>query len=386
MSGSNGQHLTIAFDTWPLIARHRNTGIHVYAKNLLLRFREIASPESVEIRPLISAAVSSVANDFEENEGFRPHQTSLLRIGRIWRYGGACLSALASKADLLFCPSPTTVPVAGLVPVVATIHDIIPVLFPTVPKARGLRFEFANSARFARAVITDSFYSKQDLVERFNLPPSKVHVIYLACDQSVFNDAPAHPMLQAELQKSLGITRSYILHHGRVEERKNLKRLVEAYQLALTRNPNLEFDLVLVGELGWKHGEIVAAAQTVQAPGRVIFAGPLPDKDLAMLLKGATLVVIPSLYEGFCLPLLEAMACGAPTICSQSSCIPEISGEALCYFDPYSIEEMATSIEQALDNANLRGELARKGKQRALSFNWNRCAEETLGILKEAAA
>lgn len=368
------------------MARHRNTGIHVYAKNLLSRFREIASPQSVEIRPLLSAAVSSVANDFEENEGFRPHQTSLLRIGRIWRYGGACLSALASKADLLFCPSPTTVPVAALIPVVATIHDIIPVLFPNVPKARGLRFEFANAARFARAIITDSFYSKQDLVNRFNLSPSKVHVIYLACDQSVFNDAPADPTLQSELQKRLGIVRPYVLHHGRVEERKNLKRLVEAYQLALSRNRNLEFDLVLVGEFGWKHAEIVAAGQSVQPPARVIFAGPLPDKDLAMLLKGATLVVIPSLYEGFCLPLLEAMACGVPAACSQSSCIPEISGGELSYFDPYSFDEMAVSIEQALDNSSLRSKLALKGKERASSFSWNRCAEETLGVLKEAAA
>jgi len=386
VSRSNGNHLTIAFDTWPLMARHRNTGIHVYAKNLLSRFREIASPQSVEIRPLISAAVSSVANDFEENEGFRPHQTSLLRIGRIWRYGGACLSALASKADLLFCPSPTTMPVAGLIPMVATIHDIIPVLFPTVPKARGLRFEFANAARFARTVITDSFYSKQDLVNRFNLPPSKVHVIYLACDQSVFNDAPADPMLHAELREKLGITRPYILHHGRVEERKNLKRLVEAYQLALTRNSNLEFDLVLVGEFGWKHAEVVAAAQSVQAPTRVIFSGPLPDKHLAMLLKGATLVVIPSLYEGFCLPLLEAMSCGVATISSQSSCLPEISGGELSYFDPYSVEEMAASIEQALDSTSLRSKLALKGKERASSFSWNRCAEETLGVLKKAGA
>lgn len=385
MNSSNGNHLTVAFDTWPLMLRHSNTGIHVYARNLLSHFRKIASRDSVDVRPLVCGTMPSVANEFDASNGFNPHQTRLLGLGRVWRYGGACLSAFACKADVLFCPSPTTLPMAGLFPVVATIHDIMPILFPDLPKARSLKVEFATTARFSRALITDSNHSKQDLVRVFNVPPSKVHVVYLACDETTFNNDPPDPALADRLLMRLGITRPYILHHGRIQERKNIKRLIEAYSRIASRRSGFEFDLLLVGELGWRHKEIVAAAQSVTSPARVIFAGALRDPELAILLKQATLVVIPSLYEGFCLPLLEAMTCGAPTVCSSSSCLPEISGGVLRYFDPYSVDEMATCIEQTLESTELRAELSLRGKQRASFFSWQRCAEETMEVLKSAA-
>lgn len=384
-SNANGKHLTIAFDTWPLGSRFRNTGIHVYAKNLLRHFREMARDNSVEFRPLICRGIGNDGNQFEAAANFRPYQTNLLRIGRVWRYGGACVSARTSKADLLFCPS-GNMPVSALVPVVATIHDVIPVFFPKVPKARGMRFEFANTARSARVVITDSLHSRKDLVEIFKLSPPKVHVVYLACNETVFNDAPDGPMVRDGLLKKLGLDRPYILHHGRIQERKNLRRLIEAYRLVRSRNANLEFDLVLVGELGWQHEEVTVAASSVEAPARVIFTGPQDDPELAMLLRGASMAVVPSLYEGFCLPLLEAMACGTPTICSNSSCLPEISGSVLRYFDPLSIEEMADCMERVLESSTVRQSLSLRGKKRASEFSWRRCAEETLAVLKSTAA
>ena len=389
MASSNGTHrqVTIAFDTWALKSLFRNTGIYVYARNLLSHFREMASRHSIEFRPLISSAVSNDANQFEASDGFRPHQTSLLRIGRVWRYGGACLSAFNSKADLLFCPSGTTLPVTSLLPVVATIHDVTPVVYPAFPErlARGLRFAFANSARFCRSIITDSICSKQDLMNVFELPESRVHVVYLGCDEAIFNDAAPDFASQKSLLKKLGLDRAYILHHGTIQPRKNLKRLIEAYRFALSRNRNLDLDLVLVGDFGWQYEEVIAAANSSEGPGRVILTGPQTESDLALLLKAASLVVIPSLYEGFCLPMLEAMACGAPTICSNSSCLFEVSGGVLLYFDPLTVEDMAASIEQVVDNSTVREGLSTRGKQRAACFSWRRCAEETLAILKAAA-
>lgn len=387
MTASNGKHPTIAFDTWPLRSQFRNTGIYVYAKNLLSHFRRIAAQDSIGVRPLVSHAVPNDANQFDAGAGFRPYDTSFLRIGRVWRYGGACISAMVSGADLLFCPSGTTHPLGGLIPVVATIHDVTPIVLPAFPKklARGLRFAFTTTARFSRAIITDSICSKHDLMNAFGLPEDRVHVIYLGCDQAIFNDTAPDPELTGALLNKLGLRKPYIFHHGTIQPRKNLKRLIEAYRLAFSRNHNLDFDLVLAGDLGWQYEEVVTAAHS-NAGTRVILTGPLSDPELAIVLKAAHLAVIPSLYEGFCLPLLEAMACGTPTICSNASCLPEVSGGVLRYFDPLSVDEMAACIEQALESDSLRQSLSLRGKQRSSCFSWRRCAEETMTLLKATAA
>jgi glycosyltransferase involved in cell wall biosynthesis len=117
----------------------------------------------------------------------------------------------------------------------------------------------------------------------------------------------------------------------------------------------------------------------------VTLAGELDDRELALLLKGASLVVIPSLYEGFCLPMVEAMACGVPVIAAKTSCLPEISGCALRYFDPLSIEDIAVCMEQALADSELRGTLIKQGTGQAARFNWGRCARETLALLRQNA-
>src|SRR6185312_3205394 len=130
---------------------------------------------------------------------------------------------------------------------------------------------------------------------------------------------------------------------------KNLVRLITAYRRMLAGNSQLDFDLVLAGPLAWQHEETVNAAQDDNPnKGKVILAGALTDRDLSLLLRGASLEVIPSLYEGFCLPMIEAMACGIPTVASNSSCLPEISGGVLRYFDPTSVEDMARSMETVL--------------------------------------
>ena len=384
-SNGNGQ-IAIAFDTWALATRFRNMGIYVYARNLLSNFREIANRHSIEFRPLVSSAASNDANQFAAGIGFQPQQTSLLKLDRSWRFGAACLSAFINKADLLFCPSGNTLPLNPLVPMVTTIHDVTPVVCPAHSRriTYALRFAFGTSARFSRAIITDSICSKQDLIKAFGVPESKVHVVHLGYDDSVFNTSKPNPAALASLRSTLGLEKPYILHHGTIQPRKNLKRLIDAYRLMLSQNRNLDLDLVLVGALGWQYEEVLAAADSNAGPGRVVLAGSQSDPNLALLLKGASLVVIPSLYEGFCLPMVEAMACGTPTICSNTSCLPEISGGVLEYFDPLSVPEIAARIAQTLEDGNLRQRLSQQGIARASHFSWRRCAEETIGILKFA--
>jgi glycosyltransferase involved in cell wall biosynthesis len=177
------------------------------------------------------------------------------------------------------------------------------------------------------------------------------------------------------------------LHHGTIQPRKNLRRLIEAYRLMLDRNQNLDLELVLAGPLGWGYEETIAAANNGGGTrGRVVLPGALSDTDLASLIKGASLVVVPSLYEGFCLPMVESMASGAPTVAANASCLPEVSGGVLRYFDPTSVEDIANCLEQVLENEETRMELAQKGKSRASCFSWQRCAEETLAVLRKYGA
>jgi glycosyltransferase involved in cell wall biosynthesis len=385
---SDESNPTIAFDTWILGSQARNHGIHVYAKQLLGHFRDLAPRYSVEIMPSACSAADNCANQFTAAPGFQPKQSRLLKNSRAWRWGGANLMASLGKADLVFSPAATTLYFGALAPSVATIHDLIPVVVPLGSKRinRILRFFYWSAAKLSHAVITDSNHSKNDLVNLYGIPESKVSVVYLGCDKAAFNNTPQDPELHGALMSRLGVTKPYIVHHGVIKSYKNLKRLIQAYRLAVTRNRNLDLDLVLAGPLGWEYEDILAEANNGAGRRRkVIFAHALSDPDLAMLVKGASLAVIPSLYEGFCLPLVESMACGVPTIAANRSCLPEVSGGILRYFDPESVEEMSACIEEALENETLRRELAVKGHARAQEFDWRRCASETLEILSRIA-
>ncbi|MGB9123398.1 MAG: glycosyltransferase family 1 protein, partial [Candidatus Angelobacter sp.] len=197
---------------------------------------------------------------------------------------------------------------------------------------------------------------------------------------------PPDAALLKQLQLRLGIGRSYILHHGAIQPRKNLPRLIAAYRQMLGRNAQLDFDLVLAGPLAWQHEETLNLANADNTGrGKVILTGVLVDRDLSLLVRGASLEVIPSLYEGFCLPMIEAMACGVPAIVANTSCLPEVSGGVLRYFNPSSVEDIAACMESVLLSRDLQTELAQRGRERAQRFSWDLCAQETAAVLEQVA-
>jgi glycosyltransferase involved in cell wall biosynthesis len=218
------------------------------------------------------------------------------------------------------------------------------------------------------------------------VPGAKVTVIYPGYDKGSFNAQPLDGTELQDLLKRLRIMRSYILHHGVIQPRKNLKRLIEAYGVLVAQNPTLDLDLVLAGPLGWRFQEVLEATNRTNSRGRVILSGALPQHELALLVKGAALAVMPSLYEGFGLPMVEAMACGTPTIASNSSCLPEVSGHTLVYFDPLSVDDIAASMRKVIENSELQVEITRRGQQYVSRYDWQGCADETLKVLKKAAA
>lgn len=387
---ASGNHdvVKVAFDASALKPQYIHHGIQVYTRNLLAALRSIAGASGMEIRPFVPAAEDATTRKFTAQPGFSPRQSALMRFDRLWRYGGATAAAFLDGADILLNPHGVSLPIKTLLPTITTIHDLTPMVMPCYPRRTAffLKFLLTRSAKSSSAIITVSENSRQDLIRICGVPESKVHVVYEGYDRELFNCVPPDTALLKQLQLRLGIGRPYILHHGAIQPRKNLPRLIAAYRQVLGRNPKLAFDLVLAGPFAWQHQETVDSAHDDSAgKGKVILTGALNDRDLSLLLRGASLEVIPSLYEGFCLPMVEAMACGVPTIVANTSCLPEISGGVLRYFDPRSVEDMADSMEAVLLSRDLQTQLAERGRERAQRFSWDLCAQETVAVLEQVA-
>ncbi|HEX4602762.1 MAG TPA: glycosyltransferase family 1 protein [Candidatus Angelobacter sp.] len=378
--------MKIAVDSWTLASRFRCQGTYVYARNLLREFKKMAR-QSAGISFLLFASNKN-GNDavlIDPAENFELISAPLLDHDRIWRLGGAGLSAARSHADVMFIPTAATLPV-GWVPAVCAIHDVTPITMPSHSSrmTAAQRVLLKGCAKLSRAIITSSECSKQDIVRLLGVPEEKITVIYDGCDHAVFNTTMAGPGTREALRVRLGIRKPYLLHHGTIQPRKNLKRLIEAFRLVLARDKSLDLDLVLAGQMGWASDEIMHTARDGSSRGDVIVAGMLGEADLARLIQGATMAVIPSLYEGFSLPMVEAMACGVPTVTSRTSCLPEISGNALAYFDPLSIDDMAACMHSVLVDAHFKDRLRKNGIERARQFTWERCAQQTLQVLMRA--
>jgi glycosyltransferase involved in cell wall biosynthesis len=376
----------IAIDSWTLASRFRCQGTYVYTQNLLREFKKIARHDArLSFSLFASSRNGNDAIHIAPEERFEVCSSSLLDHDRLWRFGGAGLSASRAQADVMFIPTAATLPM-GPVPAVCSIHDVTPITMPShsAPVSAMQRLLLKGCARFSRTIITSSECSKRDIIAHLGVPEKKVVIIHDGCDQSLFNPEPPNIASLAALRARLEIEKPYLLHHGTIQPRKNLKRLIHAFRLMLADNPDLDFDLVLAGRQGWASDEVVNAAAERRGRGRVILVGMLDDSDLALLIKGASLAVVPSLYEGFSLPMVEAMACGVPTITSNTSCLPEISGNAIAYFDPLSVEDIAACMQAVLRDSELWRHLRQKGINRAREFTWERCARQTLDVLMKA--
>jgi glycosyltransferase involved in cell wall biosynthesis len=380
--------MKIAFDSWPLAPRFRHQGTHVYATRLVAEFRKSAARSNgVEFCVFAPAADSNGALRLEPGPGFTIIRSGFLDHERIWRMCGASMAGARAGADLMFSPSCNVIPLRAP-PMVCTIHDVTPLVMPCNSRKIVLaqKFFLRSAAARSRAIITVSECSRRDLVEKCGVAQEKVTVVHNGYDRQYFNELPGDGGKLAELLARFGIREHYLWHHGVIQPRKNLKRLIQAWQLLLARRRDLELDLVLAGLPGWGHEDVFNAAEACRGKrGKVIFPGALSSEELAQLMKGAAVVVIPSLYEGFCLPMVEAMACGVPTLVSDGSCFREISANALAYFDPLSIEDMAEKMEAALFDSELRNKLTSGGLRRAADFSWDRCARETLQVLLRVA-
>jgi len=254
--------------------------------------------------------------------------------------------------------------------IVVTVHDIAydrhPELFTRAEVAR-FRLLVPLTVRRASAVLTVSEFSRRDIVRRYLVPPERVIVAPDAADPMF---RPIHDEAQLDaVRERYGTGDEYILCVGNLQPRKNLRALIDTY-VRLRRTDATRHRLVLVGRKAWLHDDIFAAARDSGYAGELVFTGYVPDADLVALYNAAAVFVYPSLFEGFGLPPLEAMACGTPVVCSNTSAFPEVVGDAALTVDPRDPEALAAAIATVLGDANMRANLAAAGLRRAAYFSW----------------
>jgi len=293
---------------------------------------------------------------------------------------GVSFDRLLPGAELFHATEHLLLPLRR-VPTVLTVHDMIFKLFPQHQKR--LNYWYLNAAmplycRRASAIITVTEASKRDIVAHYHLPPDKVTVIYEAASPE-FRPAPADAVESA--RRRYNLPDDFMIHVGTIEPRKNLSRLIHA--LDTLRGEGLRVPLVVVGARGWLYDDFFRQLESLEVRHDVIFPGYVPGPDLPLLYNGARVSVTPSVYEGFGLPVLEAMACGTPVVASGSSSLPEIGGEAALYFDPYDVDALAAAVRRVWTEPDLRADLRARGLVQAARFSWDRAALETMALYQK---
>jgi glycosyltransferase involved in cell wall biosynthesis len=294
------------------------------------------------------------------------------------------LELRSGRPDVVHYPN-FNLALADRTPAVLTLCDLIYYLFPQAcPSWIGhqyARWMIRMAARKARRIITLSEYSKRDMVRHLGCPESKIAVIYPAIDCAVFHDGQKSATVAAATHR-LGIQKPYIFYTGNHEPRKNLALLVDAYRKLAKRK---QYQLVLGGHIDSRRQAFYDSIHDLVASGDVILCGEIAESDLPLLYAGAELFVFPSTYEGFGLPPLESMAAGVPVVCSSSTSLPEVVGDAAITFDPQSLDDLLKAMNLVLGSKQLAGELREKGRQQVQRFSWQTAAERAMGIYQEVA-
>ncbi|MDZ7695477.1 MAG: glycosyltransferase family 1 protein [Deltaproteobacteria bacterium] len=266
------------------------------------------------------------------------------------------------------------------IPQVLTLHDLSLMKCKEMhPKERVWFMDlfFKRRLKYTAHIITVSEFIRREVCDELHVAPDLVTAIHEAPDP-IFS--PREKKVVQRVVEALGLPQEYILFVGTLEPRKNLSLLMKA--AAVCEHP---LPIVLVGWKGWDTERLLAALDHPALRHRVFTTGYVDEESLACLYANALALVFPSLYEGFGLPVLEAMACGCPVICSNAASLPEVAGNAARLIDPHDVEELTAAIDSVAEDSGLRNDLIKKGFQRSAHFSWEKTATETLAVFKSVA-
>ena len=287
------------------------------------------------------------------------------------------------KLDLLFSPSHYT-PILTPVPSVIYLMDLSFERFGTEYftgyDLSQLKRWTPMSVKKAKKILTISEFSKSEIVDLYHVNPKKIEVVYPAYDKEIFH-GKIPKTKQEQIKNKYNITGSYFLYWGTLQPRKNILRLIEAFaKLKASR-----LKLVICGKKGWLYEQFFNLVKELGVENRVIFTGFVPTEDLPALIKSSRAFVLPSLYEGFGMPPVEAQAVGAPVVVSRSSSLPEVVGSSGIFIeDPLSIDSIKEALEKVLSLTKIeRIQIIKAGKENSKRFDWDTSAQKILSILKK---
>lgn len=301
-------------------------------------------------------------------------------LPRFWTLGRLSGEMIFHCPDLLFIPS-HTFPLRGARKNVITWHDVgyerYPESYPAL-EVKILKQGARRLAKLADRIITISHFTKEEMVKFYQIDPEKIQVIYLGCNHERYQPKPPAAVKQFLLQSNL--TLPYFVYLGRLTLRKNIIGLIRIYNRFREKH-KVPHHLILIGAAGSGQEEIDQEINLSPYKNEIKKMGWLPPEKLPLLLSGAQALVFPSFYEGFGLPVIEAMACGVPVIASTSAALPEIVGNAGLLVDAHDVEGFAQKMMEVIVNQNLRHDLINKGLERSCRFSWENCAKETWQVL-----
>lgn len=286
------------------------------------------------------------------------------------------------RLNVMYYPDHTASVIGGWCRTVITVHDLVPFAMPSahgVARTTYKRLMLRRSASRADRIVAVSEATRNDCVRWLGVDPEKVVVIYNGVHEH-FSRVTDHSALE-EVRRRYGLSRRFILFVGTIEERKNVGRLIEAYDTIRSVH-EIEVDLVLAGGTGKGFSQIKHRATQSPWQEGIKFVGFVPETDLPALYSMAEVLAYPSLYEGFGLPVLEAMACECPVVTSQTTSLPEVVDEAGILVDPYDPILLADALAKVLTSHTLRTELQKAGKLRAREFSWNAAASRLMNLVE----
>ncbi len=367
--------MTIGFDA-SRANKQAKTGTEWYSYNLLLELAKIDQKNRYFLYTpdKLKNKLKYLPDNFEEKVLNWPPKY-------LWTMIRLSMEMAIKPPDILFVP-------AHIIPLVApnnTITTIMDVGFlrrPEIYPQKELkyhRFGLRQALKKAKKILTISEFSKKEMVELCQINPDIIKVIHLGFDSGVFKPINDINTIRRVLGKyNINSQNPFFLYVGRLEEKKNIPGLIKAFAKFKKENPNLNHKLVLAGTPGHNYDEIKRLIMEYNIEKDIIETGWVAEQDLPYLFNASFAFVFPSFYEGFGIPLLEAMSCDTPILTSRTASIPEVAANAALYFNPVDISDIKNKMVQMVKNNNQRNKIIEQGRLRVKNFSWEKCARETL--------
>lgn len=361
-------------------------GIGRYVREMLCALSNIDQSNQYSLFYASNNKSNHAMLDLPDNFRVRHLPMNDIWLARIWQRIRLPLPVelITGFIDIYHSPDFTLPPTLSGIPTLLTVHDLSFLRDPesAAPRLRGyLEVAVKRSVRLATHILADSQSTKDDLIELYLTPEDKITVLYAGVSSAFRPILDSSQLMKVRKRYNLG-DQPFVLSVGTLQPRKNHIALIKAFELALRDS---DYNLVLAGGQGWSYEEVHDLVRLRGLQHRVLFAGFVADEDLSALYSSADVMAFPSLYEGFGLPVLEAMACGVPVLASNVSCLPEVAGGAALFVDPRDVEAMSAAMLKLLSNVDLRETLRKKGFERVEQFSWQSSAVNLLRVYKNLA-